>query len=88
MISMRGENSVRRIKMRVLRRRRGQRSTNLLNIPKHKVFGKKEYWLHAEYPKLHYRKEIYEDKKGLKARNCLVKTIPTAYGFAIYTREK
>ena len=56
------------------------------NLSKYRMFNGKQYRLHFEYPKFH--SGITEDAEKLKRGGYLVRTVPTAYGFAIYKRKK
>ena len=56
------------------------------NLSKYRIFNRKQYRLHVEYPKFH--SGITEDAEKLRKGGYLVRTIPTAYGFAIYKRKK
>jgi len=64
-------------------RRTKAEGTNLL---KYRVFDGKVYGFFIEYPKFH--SEVMKDAEKLRKKGYLVRTIPTAYGFALYKRKK
>ena len=56
------------------------------NLSTYRIFNQRHYRLHAEYPKFH--SGITEDAEDLRGLGYLVRTIRTAYGFAVYKRKK
>ena len=56
------------------------------NLSQYRIFNQRQYRLHGEYPFFH--SGITEDAENLRELGYLVRTVRTAYGFAIYKRKK
>lgn len=60
------------------------------NLSQYRIFNKKRYRLHHEYPSRYesFHSGIDRDIEQLKKEGYYVRTVPTAFGSAIYKRKK